>query len=130
MRYVLDTHVLLWFANGDKRINRKTIDLLSEGSAQLCVSMASLWELAIKESLGKLELDGGYTKWVDSNVLNQPYEILSIEPDHLSGLSQLEWHHRDPFDRLIISQCISTGTCLVTHDRILAHYSGLDLHML
>ena len=130
MRYVLDTHVLLWFAGGDKRIGIGTVELLSEDSAQLCVSMATLWELAIKQSLGKLELTGGYALWAEESVIKQPYEVITIEPEHLSHLSRLPWHHRDPFDRLIISQCLSGGMCLVTHDKMLADYAGLELHLI
>ena len=127
MRYVLDTHILLWYANGDRRLKGSTLDLLQEDSAQLCVSAASLWELSIKESLGKLELEGGYSKWTEQNILRQPYEIMMIEIEHFNQLSSLPWHHRDPFDRLILSQCMMEKAHLVTHDKIFAEYSGVEL---
>ena len=89
--------------------------------------MASMWEMAVKESLGKLKLAGGYITWVHENILEQPYEILPIEPCHLFRLSELPLHHRDPFDRMLICQAIDMNVPLVSKDKVFRKYDGLEV---
>lgn len=127
MKYLLDTQVLLWYAMGNKRLKGVVLCEISEGPSRLCVSIASLWELAIKESLGKLELEGDYSTWATRNVLEQAFDLIPIHPDHLVVLNRLPWHHRDPFDRLLIAQALSAGLCVVTGDSVFKQYEELDL---
>ncbi len=115
MRILLDTHVLLWFHMNDWRLSAKAKSLIGSGDHECWYSMASFWEIAIKHSLGKLELTGGLDASLDAmehaNLLP-----LQLKRQHLSALSQLRQHHRDPFDRLLIAQSISEGMRLMTND--------------
>ena len=115
--YLLDTHVLLWSLNGDPRLSRRHFDIIEAGK-NLTVSVVSIWEIAIKRSLGKLRTEGELL----GNIRSRPIRILPVNEAHAVGTEALPLHHRDPFDRLLISQARHEGLAIVTSDGRFADY--------
>jgi PIN domain nuclease of toxin-antitoxin system len=97
MEYLLDTHSFLWFINGDDQISQKAKNAITDPEAMKYISIASLWEIAIKVNLKKLGLDMAYTD-LRQQVIDNGFEILPITFEHTAALVNLELHHRDPFD--------------------------------
>lgn len=104
MRYLLDTHGLIWFIGGDARLSAHARRLIEDERSELFVSIASLWEMAIKFSIGKLELGLPFGDLFPEQLARNSIGLLGITVEHLRGVSDLPLHHRDPFDRLIIAQ--------------------------
>ena len=122
--YMLDTHVLLWLREGNPRLKRsKWEPLLFSSRNTVYVSIVSLWEIAIKRSLGKLDLDGSLDDFARTLVTTLGFKILQIDVAHLTRLDALPFHHRDPFDRLLIAQAIELGAVAITDDAQWAMYS-------
>lgn len=114
-RLLLDTHTLLWWDAGvlDKAVIKRI-----QGAAEVYVSAATLWEIAIKRGLGKLVVDRELVALIDDN----GFVALPIDVPHVDALSALPPHHRDPFDRMLVAQARAEGLTLVTKDPALALY--------
>ncbi len=125
MPAILDTHAYLWYLMDDPRFLRRWHTLLRDRSNEIFVSMASLWEIAIKDTLGKLPLHPPFEEVVDS-VEGQGFSLLPILPGHLIELHRLPLHHRDPFDRLIIAQSLAEQLPVLTVDSKFGLY-GIEL---
>lgn len=121
MRILLDTHIYLWWCEDSPRISPK-IRKLIEDAETVYVSSATLWELAIKIGIGKLE--GSLTDLAD-NIPASGFGSLPITNEHIMALSGLANHHKDPFDRMLIAQAIAEPLHLLTHDETLAQYTPL-----
>lgn len=121
MAFLLDTHVFLWFVAGDNQLPVTVRDKIKDIHHPCFLSAASLWEITIKEQIGKLRLNIPLKELFDYAYRNQ-IEIIPINFDHLLVLSKLPAHHNDPFDRLIISQAISENLTLITRDKGLKNY--------
>ncbi|MCY4552294.1 MAG: type II toxin-antitoxin system VapC family toxin [Candidatus Poribacteria bacterium] len=106
MKYLLDTHTLLWFLKGDKKLSDKARQLIDNPRNSKFLSIASLWEIAVKVSLGKLVLDKPFERLFPEQLYFNRIEVLDITVDSLIKLTTLPFHHRDPFDRLIIAQAL------------------------
>ncbi len=106
MKYLLDTHTLLWFLKGDKKLSDKARRLIDSPRNSKFLSIVSLWEIAVKVSLGKLVLDKPFERLFPEQLYFNRIEILDITVDSLIKLTTLPFHHRDPFDRLIIAQAL------------------------
>lgn len=106
MKYLLDTHTLLWFLQGDKKLSDKARQLIDSPRNSKFLSITSLWEIAIKVSLGKLVLDKSFERLFPEQLHFNRIQILDITVDSLIKLTTLPFHHRDPFDRLIIAQAL------------------------
>ena len=106
MKYLLDTHTLLWFLRGEKKLSDKARQLIDNRHNEKCLSIVSLWEIAIKVSLGKLVLNKPFERLFPEQLDFNRIEILDITADSLIKLTTLPFHHRDPFDRLIIAQAL------------------------
>ncbi|MBX2904558.1 MAG: type II toxin-antitoxin system VapC family toxin [Taibaiella sp.] len=115
MNVLLDTHAFIWFLNGDAQLDGKVKDIIADTSNKCLISMASIWEMAIKSGLGKLELTGGFEN-IASFAFDNEIEILPITFEHLLILNSLDVHHRDPFDRLIIAQALSEKLIIASID--------------
>jgi PIN domain nuclease of toxin-antitoxin system len=102
MRYLIDTLILIWFLEGNPSLSSKTVNILSDPRNQMSVSIASLWEITIKTSIGKLKLSKSLPEIIQQMEKEQ-VEILQIENPHLLVLLSLPFHHNDPFDRLLIN---------------------------
>lgn len=114
MRLLLDTHALLWSMDDETRLGTKAHGLISDPANDVFVSIASLWEIVIKASLGKLE--GDIAK-IDAAIDSQGFSRLDIALPHLQALDSLPMHHRDPFDRLLIAQAQAEGLTFMSDDR-------------
>ncbi len=104
MKYLLDTHTLLWFLQGDKKLSDKARQFIDNPSNEKFLSVVSLWEIAVKVSLGKLALGKSFERLFPEQLHFNRIQILDITVDSLIKLITLPFHHRDPFDRLIIAQ--------------------------
>src|SRR5205807_2351958 len=106
-----------WLREDNPRLKKsKWEPILFNSHNSVYVSIASLWEIAIKRSLGKLALDGSLEEFARTVVINLGFKIVSIEIAHLARLEQLPYHHRDPFDRILIAQTIDLDAVAVTDD--------------
>ncbi len=121
MHLLLDTHVLLWTLLEPARLRSEVIALIASPSNQVSASAASLWEIAIKQSLGKLELPGHAEVWLPMACQRVGIALMPISPADALAVRKLPWHHRDPFDRVLVAQ-VSAGLTLVTHDEALRPY--------
>ena len=123
MRILLDTHVLLWAASSPERLGASEQDLFLAG--QRLISAASIWEPAVKASLGKLELATNVRSWIPRAVRELHAQPLSITGDHAAAVEHLPPVHRDPFDRLLVAQALHEGAVLLTADRLLLQYGDM-----
>ena len=121
MAFLLDTHAFLWFVSGDSKLPATVRDKIKDISQSCFLSSASLWEITIKQQLGKLTLNITLEELFEYADRNQ-IEIIPITYGHLLTLSKLPNYHGDPFDRLIISQAISENLTLITKDKGLKKY--------
>ena len=126
MEYILDTHTFLWFINGDKQLSEKAKKSIEDTSATKYISIATLWEIAIKVSIGKLELDMPFEE-LKQHVLLNGFELLLVMFEHTLELTSLEFHHRDPFDRIIIAQGFTENYTIITKDKNFKQYKKLKL---
>jgi len=122
MKALLDTNAFLWFISGSDKLTSKARDYIADLSNDLVISTASLWEIAIKTSIGKLELLSPFDQLIPTQLEKNAIDVLPIEQDHISGIINLEFHHRDPFDRLIIAQGITEQIPIITSDGMFAKY--------
>jgi PIN domain nuclease of toxin-antitoxin system len=122
MNLLLDTHTFIWFMNGDKNLPKQIINKIIDIDNKCFISVASLWEIAIKISLGKLSIKEGFNK-ISSFIINNEMEILPVQFQHLQTLLKLRYFHRDPFDRILIAQAISEGFEIATNDKNFEKYN-------
>jgi PIN domain nuclease of toxin-antitoxin system len=121
VRFLLDTHLLLWTATDPDRLSRRARALIEDEAHQMFFSVASLWEIAIKSSIPR----SGF--WVDTALLRQGlsdhgFQEIPIEAEHAIAVAGLPRLHRDPFDRMLVAQAVTEGLTLLTSDRLLAAY--------
>jgi len=117
LKYLLDTHTLLWVVTDSPKLSKKAKKLYLETDNTILFSLASIWELAIKSSLGKIEFDKSLENFIEENVMKNNIQILNIELPHLLRVEKLPFHHRDPFDRLLISQLIENNLSIISYDK-------------
>jgi len=123
MKLLLDTHTFLWFIGGNLNLSNTARNAIENISNQRFISIATLWEISIKVSIGKLNLGLTLTELVEQEVYGNAIEILEISSQHLDELVKLPFHHKDPFDRLIIAQSLVEDTTLVSKDAAFQNYS-------
>jgi PIN domain nuclease of toxin-antitoxin system len=116
VRLLLDTHTFIWFIEGNLRLSAVARVAIEQPDAQRFVSIATAWELAIKISLGRLELSGRFDEIIPSQIDNNAMAMLPISVDHLTRLTTLPLHHRDPFDRMLIAQALEEQLVIVGAD--------------
>lgn len=117
MRYLVDTNVALWIMQDDGRVGSNAITALQDAELRL-VSVASVWEIAIKVQLGKLDAPDNLLAALDDSGL----ELLDVTASHALIAGALPLHHKDPFDRMLVAQAQVEGLTLVTADRALGAY--------
>ncbi|WP_309743291.1 MULTISPECIES: type II toxin-antitoxin system VapC family toxin [unclassified Chamaesiphon] len=120
MRQLLDTHTFLWFVMGNPRITAKLRAQIEDN--ENLVSTVSIWEIAIKYGIGKLNLEIPFDDFIDRQIIPNGLQILDIKLEHLKLVSALPLHHRDPFDRLLIAQAITEDILLISADRVFSLY--------
>jgi PIN domain nuclease of toxin-antitoxin system len=122
MELLLDTHTLIWFFNGDENLSKKALQLIVDSNNEKFVSKASLWEIAIKINLNKLYFDGN-TSGVAELIERNGFQILDMSIKHLIAYESLEIIHRDPFDRILVSQAIVNNMLIITKDDNIKKYN-------
>jgi PIN domain nuclease of toxin-antitoxin system len=118
MNLLLDTHVLLWWLNDQPILSKKSRAAIAEGKNLVFVSSVVVWEIRIKEALGKLEIPRNFKSVLE----RQPFEMLHITVEHAHAVKDLPPHHRDPFGRMLVAQAKVEGFTLLTHDARLKKY--------
>ncbi|MDN5202316.1 type II toxin-antitoxin system VapC family toxin [Fulvivirgaceae bacterium BMA10] len=124
--FLLDTHTLLWFLEGSTKLSQKVKNTILDKSNSCYISMASLWEMAIKIKLGKLELEIEFQQLAELLYQNN-INIIQISFEHIQHLLKLEDVHRDPFDRIIISQAIFEKLIVISKDENFSKYKELKV---
>lgn len=122
MNLLLDTHSLIWFLNGDEKLSDKAKTAIENPANTKIVSIVSVWEISIKISLGKFKFPKGFKHFLNL-VEDNGFEILPITFEHAIELSTMELLHRDPFDRLLIAQCIADNLTIATKDENIKRYN-------
>jgi PIN domain nuclease of toxin-antitoxin system len=122
MRLLLDTHVLLWWLSADRRLTHAVRDVLRYEENDVAVSAVSIWEIAIKRALGRIDVD---FEEMLSAITADGFTELRVSFAHSRTLESLPRRHDDPFDRMLIAQSISEGRRLVTHDKDVLAYAGV-----
>jgi PIN domain nuclease of toxin-antitoxin system len=112
VRLLLDTHVLLWWLAADRSLGRRARGLIADGTSSVFVSAATVWEVAIKRALGKLESPADLERQIEGN----RFEPLPITLGHAWAAGLLPRHHDDPFDRMLVAQAAAEGMTIVTAD--------------
>ena len=120
MKQLLDTHTFLWFVMGNPRITPKLRSQIEDN--ENFVSIASIWEIAIKNGIGKLNLEVSFDDFIDRQIIPNGIQILDIKLEGLKVLTKLPLHHRDPFDRILIAQAITEDIVLVSADSVFSLY--------
>ena len=126
MKLLLDTHVVLWAATDPDRLGTEARAALEDGASDVFVSIVSGWEIAIKQSLGKLDLPRPAEQWLPEVLRRTGFEVAELGLAAALRVRALPWHHRDPFDRLLVAHALEDGYTLVTADDALAPY-GIPL---
>ena len=128
MRLLLDTHLLIWASFEPKRLTQPAYALMSDAANELVFSAASIWEIAIKTSIGRMtfEIDPALLR---RGLLNQGFAELAITGAHAVAARTLPPLHKDPFDRILVAQCIAESILLLTSDAMVASYPGPIQHV-
>ena len=123
MRLLADTQAALWLLGEDARLSARADEILTDASNEVLLSAAVVWEVAIKRSIGKLEAPDGFaTLLLDAGALP-----LAVSVEHAEAVRSLPWHHRDPFDRLLVAQArIEDATLVSSDDRLRAYDVKVD----
>jgi PIN domain nuclease of toxin-antitoxin system len=121
-RALLDTHSFIWFIGGSERLSARARALIEARENTMLVSVASLWEIAIKHGIGKLALERPFAELIPEQLERQQIGVLGIHLHHLAELVRLPQHHRDPFDRLIAAQAIVERLPIISVDPALDAY--------
>ncbi len=123
MKFLLDTHLLLWWLSNSPLLPEQARQLIGDPNNTIFVSAVSLWEVWLKSSIGKLRVPAGFAR----KLAAEPFEDLPLRAEHAPAVATLEWHHRDPFDRMLIAQAIRENLVFLTANRTLGAYGRLVL---
>ena len=119
MKLLLDTQTLLWSLDDSVRLGPRARSIIADGANDILVSVASLWEVALKSQVGKLRVD---IQGISNAIIRSGVALLGIDVAHLLALTGLPRHHKDPFDHVLIAQAISENAALMSDDRNMPKY--------
>lgn len=122
MRLLLDTHTFLWWVADAPELSSRARAVVADANNQCFVSVASCWEIAIKCSIGKLDIDGTVERFVPHHMAVNGFHELPVEIRHAARTARLPFHHRDPFDRLLAAQALEEDIAIVSADPIFRKY--------
>lgn len=123
MKYLLDTHLLIWASSDSKQLSRKAREFIENTENALFFSALSIWEIAIKTSLGRADFALNVHQF-RRGLLDAGYEEIPLTSNHALHLQNLPHLHKDPFDRMLVAQATSEGIVLLTADKTIAAYAG------
>ena len=118
MKFLLDTHLLLWWLSNSRLLPAQARQLIGDPDNTIFVSAVSVWEVWLKSSMGKLRVPSSFAQ----KLAGEPFQSLPLRAEHTPAVAMLEWHHRDPFDRMLIAQARSENLILLTADSALGAY--------
>ena len=121
MKYLLDTHAIIWHFDDMPKLSEKVKKIIDNCENNICISAVSLWEIAIKTNIGKLDLDFSLDELFVEIEIND-FDILQIESDYLKELAALPFIHKDPFDRLLVSTAAAEDLTIITADENIQKY--------
>jgi len=124
--YLLDTHTLVWFLEGDSKLKKKFRQTITESSEKKYISIVSIWEIALKVSIGRLETDFSVEEirlLIDRN----GFLLMPIDHSHCLNIIDLPFHHKDPFDRMMIAQAITENLTFITQDQNILLYKEVTI---
>ena len=122
MKLLLDTHAFLWWVGATRDLSRRARSAVGSGRNECFVSIASGWEIAIKVSLGTLKIEGALDRFLPEQLAANGFQPLPIDLKHCARVATLPFHHRDPFDRLLVAQALEEELAIVTADPVFAKY--------
>ena len=125
--FLLDTHTFLWFITANPKLSHNARLLIEDMTNKRFLSIASLWEIAIKASQGKLKLSVPFQELVATQIQGNAINLLPITFEHLNILFTLPFHHKDPFDRLLIAQAMAETIPIISKDKIFQQYSDIQV---
>ena len=126
MNFIIDTHILISLINKDGKIDKQATEKIENLENQISISIVSLWEITIKVNIGKLKVTRNLQEMYDL-IEKSDISVLNIQKKHLEKYLQLTLIHRDPFDRMIISQAITDDLTIITDDQYIKSYPNLKL---
>jgi PIN domain nuclease of toxin-antitoxin system len=131
MKYLLDTHTLIWSITNKQKLSKKALRILEDTQNDVYVSAINLWEISLKFSLGKLSLQGLSPEQIPELIKKMEFKIISLEATECATYHQLYTaYHKDPFDRMLIWQAICHEMILITDDENMSHYTSAGLRIL
>jgi PIN domain nuclease of toxin-antitoxin system len=122
MKLLLDTHTFIWFITDNPQLSSSAKVLIEDELNEKFLSLASIWEMAVKCSIGKLRFDLPFQSFIEQQLAQNSLDLMKIEVSHLSTVATLPLHHRDPFDRLLIAQAIVEQMPIVGVDQVFDSY--------
>ena len=127
MNILLDTHVFIWLDTEPEKLSKIALELCSDESNQMYLSMASIWEMQIKNQLGKLSFEVSIAEMVRIQQQDNELQILEIQLEHIYRLSDLSMYHNDPFDRLLLSQSLEENMPIISADTKFEQYDDVTV---
>lgn len=127
MRVLLDTHAIVWWATGDTRLSREARLTIVDPDTEVFISIASAWEIQIKATLEKLTLHHSVDALYRALIIDHGFRMIGIELSDVDHLSRLPPHHRDPFDRMLVTQAMRASLTLVSKDEVVRAYDAATL---
>lgn len=122
MRQLLDTHSMYWYIEGDSRLSTTAKAVIQDAANEILISPASYWEIAVKVSVGKWQLNRRYEEFIDLGLNQYGFQILPILPVHTARVITLPFHHKDPFDRLLVAQAMVEDIPIIGNDTAMDAY--------
>lgn len=123
MNLLLDTHAFLWFIDGDAKLSPRARGLIEDQANIKLISVASLWEMGLKMSLRRLDLAQPFEELIPKQMELNGFGLMPVRISHVARVISLPFHHRDPFDRMIVAQCVVEDLSVVSLDSVFDKYS-------
>lgn len=127
MKLLLDTHSFLWFIDGNPKLSATARTLIEDIANERILSVASTWELAIKHSIGKIQFTQPFDTFLFDQLEHNSIDLLNITVAHTIRTASLPFHHRDPFDRMLIAQSLTENIPIVSGDTVFDAYGVIRL---
>jgi PIN domain nuclease of toxin-antitoxin system len=122
MMFLIDTHTFIWYVTDNSRLSNQVLELINDENNQIFLSIASVWEMGIKHGLGKLTFNLPFETFITQQISINDFTVLDIKISHITAITQLPLHHRDPFDRMLIAQAMVESMPILSADTIFDAY--------
>lgn len=122
MILLLDTHTFIWYVTDNSRLSNQVLEFINDENNEILLSIASLWEIAIKQNLGKLSFNQPFEIFITQQLNLNDFRLLDIKINHIAVVATLPLHHRDPFDRILIAQALVENIPILSADKIFDAY--------